>query len=120
MNGIDISNINTPEFGPLSIKFNYPLTIDKDEWNDILKYIWSNLVCYNTFKNIIKNWKTGFSLYINTYEKDPVTKRYFLPNKNLQISNKKLQHDELMLNNLKQQLKNLKNIRRLFIDLGIY
>ena len=96
MDGIDISKKNIPQFAPLSISFNKELYIKdvglshgtrKDlyiegiRWPSVLNYVWANLLCYDTQKNIIRNWKSGFPIYKQNFSYDSKNKKYYLASK---------------------------------------
>jgi len=96
MDGIDISKKNIPQFAPLSISFNKELYIKdpksshgsrKDlyiegiRWPSVLNYVWANLLCYDTQKNRIKGWKSGFPIYIQDFSYDSKSKKYYLASK---------------------------------------
>jgi len=96
MDGIDISKKNIPQFAPLSISFNKELYIkdaksshgsSKDlyiegiRWSSVLNYVWANLLCYDTQKNIIRGWKSGFPIYIQNFSYDSKSKKYYLASK---------------------------------------
>ena len=77
MDGIDISKKHIPEFGPLSLTYNNPIYIDDKKWSDILSYVWAQLLCNDTYKNIVRNWRSGFSNYLKTFKYDHETKKYY-------------------------------------------
>jgi hypothetical protein len=96
MDGIDISKKHIPQFAPLSISFNKELYITdagsshgtrKDlyiegiRWPSVLNYVWANLLCYDTQKNIIRNWKSGFPIYKQNFSYDSKNKKYYLASK---------------------------------------
>ena len=96
MDGIDISKKNIPQFAPLSITFNKELYIkDSPEsygsgkdlyiegirWPSVLNYVWGNLLCYDTQKSIIRNWKSGFPIYKQNFSYDSKNKKYYLASK---------------------------------------
>ena len=96
MDGIDISKKHIPQFAPLSISFNKELYIkdigsshgtSKDlyiegiRWPSVLNYVWANLLCYDTQKSIIRNWKSGFPIYKQNFSYDSKNKKYYLASK---------------------------------------
>ena len=80
MEGIDISKTKIPEFGPLSLSWFKPMYIDDEKWSNVISYVWAQLLCFDVYKAIVKNWKTGFPNYLKTFKYDHNNKKYFKPN----------------------------------------
>ena len=65
MEGIDISKAKIPDFGPLSLTWYQPMYIDDERWSNVISYVWSQLLCFDVYKAIVKNWKTGFLPHVS-------------------------------------------------------
>ena len=70
MEGIDISKNKIPEFKPLSLTWFKPMYIDDEKWSNVISYVWAQLLCFDVYKAIVKNWKTGFPNYLKTFNYD--------------------------------------------------
>ena len=79
MEGIDISKNKIPEFKPLSLTWFKPMYIDDEKWSNVISYVWAQLLCFDVYKAIVKNWKTGFPNYLKTFNYDHEKKKYYKP-----------------------------------------
>ena len=79
MEGIDISKTKIPDFGPLSLSWFKPMYIDDEKWSNVISYVWAQLLCFDVYKAIVKNWKTGFPNYLKTFKYDHNNKKYYKP-----------------------------------------
>ena len=50
------------------------------KWSNVISYVWAQLLCFDVYKAIVKNWKTGFPNYLKTFKYDHNNKKYFKPN----------------------------------------
>jgi len=97
MEGIDISKTKIPEFGPLSLTWFKPMYIDDEKWSNVISYVWAQLLCFDVYKAIVKNWKTGFPNYLKTFKYDHNNKKYFKPTS--------VQKSEIQLKSMIESLK---------------
>ena len=97
MEGIDISKAKIPDFGPLSLTWYQPMYIDDERWSNVISYVWSQLLCFDVYKAIVKNWKTGFPNYLKTFKYEHDSKKYYKP--------LRLQKSELQIKTMIDSLK---------------
>tara|TARA_R110002074_G_scaffold369787_1_gene544591 strand:+ start:1242 stop:4928 length:3687 start_codon:yes stop_codon:yes gene_type:complete len=142
MDGIDISKKNIPQFTPLNISFNKELYIkdstrrnsgSKDlyiggiRWPSVLNYVWGNLLCYDTQKSIIRNWKSGFPIYKQNFSYDSKNKKYYLESKStgkeIVVGNKTIRPGEIssmkfQISNIEETIAGLKILDKLMTGWG--
>ena len=69
MDNINITNPKEFNIGPLSIFYRDKLHIDGEIWPNVISFVWAQLMCNKTFADMIKNHKSGFSVFRSEYEK---------------------------------------------------
>ena len=64
MQALDISNPhNKTGLGFLSVNFKTPILIDNETWPSVLNYVLAQALCSDTYKNVLRNHRSGFGIF---------------------------------------------------------
>jgi len=64
MQALDVSNpYDKTGMGVLSVRYKKPLVIEKETWPTVLSYVLAQTLCSDTYRTILRNHKSGFSIF---------------------------------------------------------
>jgi len=63
MQALNVSNpYDKTGMGVLSVHYKTPIVIEKENWPTVLSYVLAQTLCSETYKTILRNHRSGFSI----------------------------------------------------------